>query len=129
MNLTMVPLYAAIHAVLVLFLAYRVVGFRQKEKIGLGSGESKGLELAIRVHANAIEYVPLLLILLLVLELSGAPAWLVHASGALSVVARVLHALGLGRTGGASFGRFWGTALTWLVILGMAGANLVLLYL
>ncbi len=39
------------------------------------------------------------------------------------LLARVLHAAGLSRSGGYSFGRFWGTALTWLVLLLMALAG------
>jgi len=35
-----------------------------------------------------------------------------------------MHALGLSRTSGYSIGRFWGTALTWLVILAMAIAGI-----
>jgi uncharacterized membrane protein YecN with MAPEG domain len=35
-----------------------------------------------------------------------------------------MHAIGLSRHAGYSFGRFWGTALTMLVLLGMAVAGL-----
>ena len=40
------------------------------------------------------------------------------------LLGRVLHALGLSRSGGYSIGRFTGTALTWLLLLGMALAGL-----
>lgn len=129
MSLEVTPIYAAILGLLLLYLAKRVVDFRQRDKVTLGAGDSKDLELAIRVHCNATEYIPILLVLLLTLELSGAPAWLVHVGGGLTLVARLLHAVGLGGKRGPSFGRFWGTALTWLTLLSLAIANLVYLFL
>ena len=40
------------------------------------------------------------------------------------LLGRLLHAFGLSRSGGYSFGRFTGTVLTWLVFLAMALAGL-----
>ena len=58
------------------------------------------------------------------LELCGLPsAWLL-AYGTALLLARLLHAFGLSRSGGYSIGRFTGTALTWLLLLGMALAGL-----
>ena len=64
------------------------------------------------------------LLVLALLELCGlAPAW-VWGFGSALLLGRVLHALGLSRSGGYSFGRFTGTVLTWLVFLAMALAGL-----
>jgi len=86
----------------------------------LGIGTEPAMERAVRVHANFVEYVPLTLLLLLLAELAAAPAGLLHACGATLVVCRVLHAYGLSQTSGRSFGRFWGTAGTWAVILALS---------
>ncbi|HXS73381.1 MAG TPA: MAPEG family protein [Rhodanobacteraceae bacterium] len=113
-------LYAALGALLIFGLALRVMRLRHKLKIGLGSGGEEGLARAIRAHANAVEYLPIALLLLLIVELNETRAWLLHLFGVTLIVARILHALGLSARSGYSFGRFVGTALTMLVILAMA---------
>jgi len=113
-------LYAALGALLVVVLALRVMSLRHTHKVGLGSGGEESLARAIRAHANAIEYLPIALLLLLIVELNETRAWLLHVFGIVLIVGRVLHALGLSARSGYSFGRFAGTLLTVLVILAMA---------
>ena len=72
----------------------------------------------IRAQANFVEYVPMALILLMLVEYAGiGPRWLTMAMGATLVLGRVLHAQGLIASTGATFGRFVGTNLTALVIM------------
>jgi uncharacterized membrane protein YecN with MAPEG domain len=118
-------IYAALSAILLLVLAGRVVLQRRRSKIGLGDGGDSALQQCMRVHANAVEYLPLALILLLLLELRGIPAPWLHGLGISLVVGRVLHAWGFSRRKGVSFGRFVGTLVTWLVLLTMAAMLLV----
>jgi uncharacterized membrane protein YecN with MAPEG domain len=117
-------LYAALSALLILMLAMRVVVLRWRTKAGIGDGGDRVLARAIRAHGNAIEYVPLALILMLVAELGRAGPTLLHGCGIALVAARILHALGLSRTSGASFPRVAGTAGTFTVIALLAGVNL-----
>lgn len=117
-------LFASVHALLMLGLALPIARHRHARKIGLGDGGDTLLARRIRVHGNFIEHVPFALLVLALLELCGlAPTWLWGFGSAL-LLARVLHAFGLSRSGGYSFGRFTGTALTWLVFLAMALAGL-----
>src|SRR5690606_7947203 len=117
--------YAALGAILVVVLALRVVMRRRRTAIGLGDGGDADLQQCMRVHANAIENLPLALLLLLLLELRGLPvAWL-HGLGATLIVSRVLHAWGFSRRKGVSFGRFFGTLVNWLLVLLMAAMLLV----
>jgi uncharacterized membrane protein YecN with MAPEG domain len=117
-------LFASLHALLLLALIAPISRHRHRHKIGLGSGGDPVLERKIRAHANFIEFVPIALVLLALLELAGLqPGWLWMFGGVL-LLARVMHALGLSRHAGYSFGRFWGTVLTMLVLLGMAVAGL-----
>ena len=51
----------------------------------------------------------------------GSPPFVVHALGVALLVARAAHAAGVYRSSGTSPGRFFGTALTWTMILGNAG--------
>ena len=116
--------YAALLALLILLLGLRVVVLRWRTKTGIGDGGDRGLARAIRTHGNAIEYVPLALVLMLVAELAHASQGLLHGCGVALCVARVLHALGLSRRSGATPGRFAGTVGTFAVITVLAGVDL-----
>lgn len=124
MLIQITPLYASILALIYLVLAVHVSRLRRARKIGVGSGQVPELQLAVRVHGNFSEYVPLAVLLLLFLELNGIGKVWLHAFGGLLVIARILHAAGLGRSAGVSFGRFVGTALTWSLMAVGAVANL-----
>lgn len=117
-------LYAGLLALWFIFLSLRVVVKRRSARVGLGTGDDRELARRVRVHGNAAEYLPIALMLMLLLELNTALAWLVHGAGVVLVVGRVAHFAGLGRSAGKSWGRFLGTAFTWLAILVLAGANL-----
>ena len=117
-------LFASLHVLLMLVLLAPIPRYRSSRKIGLGDGGDKVLTRMIRTHGNFIEHAPFALLVLALLELCGlAPTWLWGFGGAL-LLGRILHALGLSRSGGYSFGRFAGTTLTWLVFLAMALAGL-----
>jgi hypothetical protein len=131
MGITMLrftPIYGGLLAILVVFLAYRVTTFRQKEKMGSSYGDmSEGLQLAIRAHANALENIPLALLLMLMLETNHLTPWLLNTLAVSFVIARIMHAWGLSKSSGVTFGRFWGTAITFLVMLAMAALNIIII--
>lgn len=110
-------LYGSILGVLLLVLSGRVIFLRRTHAVGIGAGDKRDLEKAIRAHANLIEYAPFALVLMALLEQGGAPAWQIHALGGTLVVARHLHAWGLSHHSGVSFGRLLGVTGTLLVIL------------
>ncbi|MFN4275839.1 MAG: MAPEG family protein [Ferrovibrio sp.] len=112
------PLYAALCAILLIALSLRVARLRGSLKVALGDGGERALQKAIRVQGNFIEYVPMALLLLFLLELSRqAPLWALHALGAGLLLGRILHAIGLSSSAGLSFGRFVGTILTFSMIM------------
>lgn len=113
-------LYAGLCTLLVLVLAMRVVRWRMRHKIGLGDGGDQELLRRVRAHGNAVEYLPLCLILLGGLELNGYSNNLIHAFGASLFVSRLAHAWGLSQHSGTSFGRVSGTVITWSIMLAMA---------
>ncbi|QYK04978.1 MAPEG family protein [Shewanella zhangzhouensis] len=125
MPLPVTALYLSLSALLMLVFAWGVVRLRRSEKIGLGAGHSKGLEVAIRVHGNFLEYAPMVLLLLACAELNGLSPLYLHVLGASWLIARILHGIGLtqGR-GGYHAGRFYGTLLTWILVLVLALINL-----
>ena len=110
-------LVAGLHGVLLLMLAWPIVALRRGRRIGLGDGGDAQLQRRIRAHANFVEYVPIALLVLALLEMTGLRPVYVAALGGTLLVARVLHAIGLSRASGVSFGRFWGTLGTWSVLL------------
>jgi len=119
-------LYAALCAIIVLALALRIMVMRWQTKIGIGDGGDSRLARAIRIHGNAIEYVPIALILMLVAELGGARPALLHGCGVVFVVARIGHAMGLRRTAGLSIGRGIGTTGTVGVIAVLVVVDLLI---
>lgn len=117
MSAPITAVYAGLLGILLLALSGLVVRGRWRFRTGLGIGAEPGMERAVRVHANFIEYVPLALLLLLAGELNGLRPAMLHGAGLVLLLSRALHAYGLSRSSGRSFGRFWGTAGTWVVIL------------
>ena len=118
-------IYVALLALLIVVLAFRVVQARRSRQVGIGDGGDKDLLRRIRAHANAVENIPIALLAILLLDLDNADGAWIHGLGITLVVGRLLHAWGLSRYAGTSFGRLVGTALTWLVII---VASVLLLY-
>ncbi|MGA8277950.1 MAG: MAPEG family protein [Rhodanobacteraceae bacterium] len=113
-------IYAALGALLVLILAIRVTLCRRHRQIGIGDNGDHELSRRIRAHANAVEYLPLSLLLLLLLEWNRTWPSLLHLFGIVLILSRVAHAIGLSRSAGESPGRALGTLGTWVVMLAMA---------
>ena len=112
--------YAALCSLFIIVLSVRIVRMRRKYQVGIGDGGEKVLARAIRVQANAVEYIPISLLLLFIAENNGANIWLLHIFGLSLLFGRLLHAYGLSRRGGVSFGRYWGIVITWLVMIGLS---------
>ncbi len=125
--MSITPLWASLLAFLYLWLAGQVIRARYRTKTALGSGGDAGLERAIRAHANFAEYVPLILVLLMMAELQGATSWLLHLLGAVLLVGRALHGFGISRTDEVLALRSSGMILTLTVLVTAAALNLLLL--
>lgn len=110
-------LYAGLCGILALVLAIRVSLHRSKLKIDLGDEGNSELFRTIRVHGNNAEVTALILVILATDEMLGAPGIAVHTMGSALFVGRALHAQGLAKTAGPSFGRIAGQSLTWLSLL------------
>ena len=92
---TITALYAALNAILNIFLASNVSTARRKHKVSIGHGDSPELLLAARIHSNNAEFVPLAIVMLLIAELLGGASVIIHACGGLLLLARVAHAIGM----------------------------------
>ena len=109
--------YIAVLAVGLIPLAFRVIGIRRGQRIGIGDGGNRELAQAVRVHANYAENAPFGLALLLALPLAASPAWCVHLVGLCLVIGRAAHAFGLSQTVGSSPGRVAGMILTFTALI------------
>lgn len=122
------PLYAAVFALLYVMLAINVIRFRLSEKVSLGDGGHSELRKAVRIHANFSEYVPLSLLLMWFLESMTFDTPLVFWLGAILLLARVGHVVGMMHPKNFMIFRKIGVAMTLLVIL-VASIRLFLHYL
>lgn len=95
--------YAAILALLFVALSVYVILGRAKHRVLVGEGTSPDMLRRIRAHANFIEYTPLFLILLLLVEQQTEwAATYLHIIGAAFVLGRLAHAYALTRAEGVN---------------------------
>lgn len=90
-----VPVYAALLALLFVALSIRVVKTRRRERVAIGDGDNPRLRRAIGVHNNFAQYVPLALLLLAFVELAAAPILLLHILCLMLLIGRCMHAYGV----------------------------------
>jgi len=111
-------LCAGILGILAVVLAGHVGSYRGKAKVSMGDGGDDELICRMRKHGNFTEYVPLGLILLGLLEMSGsAGSMAISIMGGLLVVSRILHPMGMKADGGQSIYRMVGMLGTLPIIL------------
>lgn len=118
--LPITALYGAACGVILVALSLLITLERGRHRVEIGDGGHARLARLMRAQANFAEYVPLALLLILLVEASGWPAWVVHALGIVLVASRITHPVAFVRRVGASPGRAAGTAGTWGVILAAA---------
>jgi hypothetical protein len=119
-------IYASLSALLIVRLTLSVIKLRRKNRVSVGDGGNEVLQLAIRAHANAVEYIPITLMLLFMLELNGAPKLLVHILGVTLLIGRVLHAMGLPANDLRR--RVLGMQITIYLLIGLAILNILFLF-
>lgn len=114
------PLYAALLALLFVALSIRTLLLRRSMKIGVGDGGNPQMLRAMRVHSNFAEYVPLALLMLYLVEVRGAYPVFVHALGLCLLAGRLLHAYGVSQARENYNFRVAGMALTFTTLLSSA---------
>ena len=110
---------AAAAAVINLWLMTRIARLRVGSKVLHGDGGNPLLAQRMRAQLNFIENTPLVLILIAGIEMTGkGGAWLAIV-GAVYMLGRVLHPLGMDRTD-ANILRGGGILITMLTLLGLS---------
>lgn len=120
--MTAAGVLVGVNTLLLFLLSLFVVARRVSARVDLGTGGDQQLELRIRAHANAVEYIPATMLCLFVYASMGGSGLAVLVVGGLFTLGRVLHAIGL--VGTVRPARASGMILTWLGMLG-AGGGLV----
>ena len=115
------PLYASVLAILFVALSVRTLRMRHRLKIAVGDAGNQALLRAIRVHSNFAEYVPLSLLLISFVEMSGASALMVHFLGLCLLVGRAVHAYGVSQLNENYAFRVAGMAMTFTTLMGASG--------
>lgn len=116
-SLPILGVYAGLNILINLFLAYRVSANRVRSKVMTGTGSDEALYNASRAHIVNAEYTPIALIGLVVLNVLGASIYVMHIVGLTLTIGRILHAIGVSRTGESTPPRLVGTVLTWIALL------------
>ena len=124
MPVPVTAIYAVLLAIIALVLQQLVGRERLRAGVSINDGGDAALAVAMRRQANFVEQVPMILILFVVIELNGAPAWWIHALGVPLVFARSVHPFGLEFENSQVLARLVGAVATLLVAIaaiGMAG--------
>lgn len=124
-----ITLTIAAAAVLInIWLGARVSQLRIRHKVSIGDAGDDRVACRMRAHANFVEYTPLFLILLGLIELArGSQTWL-WGVAILYILARLAHPFGMDRPAPNPL-RAGGTMVTWAVLLGLALYALAIPYL
>jgi uncharacterized membrane protein YecN with MAPEG domain len=115
--------YLGLLALIYAALALEVARLRRGNRVLFGDGENFRLRSAIRAHANFIEYVPIIALLVAMLEMSGTSVIRMHLLMGALLLARLLHPLGMYSKPGAwqfSAGRVGGIMITISVLIAAA---------
>jgi uncharacterized membrane protein YecN with MAPEG domain len=120
--------YAGLLAMLFLYLSALVIANRRNKKISLGDGGDRHFLQFIRAHGNFSEYVPLVLVMLLIAEINGTNDVMLHLIGLTLLFGRLIHSFGLRRHTGESWQRVVGMLLTFASMIIAAVLNLIVLY-
>ena len=108
-------LYAGILGLLLVILSFNVMQ-NWMRVTGEGHETDREMRRAERVLSSFVEYVPMTLLMLILVELKGSPPIILHILGSVLVLARVMHAYGSNNVSGAGFFRFLGAQLTFLIL-------------
>jgi len=110
-------LYAVPLGAIYLGLWMDIARTRGAMKVSIGDAGDTTLLLRIRRHGNFVEWVPMVLIMMMLGEGLGAPAMYLHVSGALLLLGRLVHPFGLKADNAAHLLRYLGNSSNILALL------------
>jgi len=108
--------YAALLGLLLVILSFNLMKNWVRASGAGTAHDDADLRRAEALVSSFTDYVPFTLLLLALIESTGAPTGALHALGTTLVVARIMHAFGSNHGYGADGLRFIGAQLTYLVL-------------
>ena len=118
-------MYASLGALLIIGLSLNVIKQRRANKVSIGDGDCQVLKIAMAAQSNAVEYIPIALILLFALEYNQANIILVHMFGVALIIARLIHATAISNENLKY--RVLAMQITIFTIIGLAISNFIYL--
>ncbi len=88
-------IYVILGALLLIKLAINVTTLRSQYRIPYGDGGFYELQIAIQVYGNAVEYIPIAIILLIMMEMNGSQIWMIHIDGIMLITGHLLYIYGM----------------------------------
>ena len=116
-------LYASILAGLICKLSLNVIRARRSNKVKYADGDCHELIVARTAQSNCVDYCPMAMLLLLLLELNKGHYLLVNAIGIVFVIGRLIHAKGI--LSENMKGRVLGMQITIYSLIGLIFTNTV----
>ena len=124
MPVAITALYASIMALLLVALAVNVTVHRNKLSVLFGDGAKPQMTRMVRLHGNAVEYLPIGIVLMGLYELNRGLPIALHLTGIVLIVARLIYIAGVWNSDTVTAGRGIGIVLTWVTIIALAVLNL-----
>ncbi len=90
--LAVVGIYTALNTIILIWLSHVTGKLRRKHRVAIGDGGIEHLTRIMRGHANAIENMPMTLLMLLIAALIGTPLFVLHILGLVFTIGRAIHA-------------------------------------
>lgn len=125
LQLTMIT--AALLAIVNIWIGFRAVQIRVRDKILIGDAGNPSMIARMRAHSNFSEYVPLPLILMGLIEMAGGSRTGLIVAGGAFLIARIAHPLGMDRPV-PNILRAGGMLTSVLVTIALAGWALAIAY-
>ena len=116
---------AAAAAIINIWISMRIGKVRMADRVIHGDGGNALLQQRMRAHLNFIENTPLALLLIAVIELTGKGGQWLAVVGAVFMLGRVSHAIGMDNAG-ANPWRAGGAITAMLTQLGLAVAAVLI---
>ena len=118
-------LYASLLTLVMLWLSIEVIKQRRKKQVAHADGGVESLQVARSAQSNAMDYIPITVILMALLEFNGANVWLIHIIGIAFVAGRIIH--GKSILARSLQGRKQGMYLTFASMVSLVVLNLIYL--
>jgi uncharacterized membrane protein YecN with MAPEG domain len=112
-------LYSGLLGIMYFLLTAMVIRQRALTKTGIGHAPdpSSPLFRAVRIHGNFSEFVPFILFLMALDEMSGRNQLIIHVFGFALLIARMCHYLGIKKSDKGSYERLIGAASTFTILI------------